>query len=416
MEPIDLNTAIQKSVFLLGAGASYGTKKTRTGCKMSGEMFDALQNLLNKPEKNEITDVEAEAFRFLISTLHYQNNWRSLEKNSKFEFKPNIEELALVIRRIKNRENYLPYPITGNWADKLIQLESKFNSENNDADSLFESLENKLKRKLLLSWLQINPDSLSYLEPLAQLMSAQSLESPIECFSLNYDQTIEIFLKNKHEVHPYCGFVSGEWKGPKTKDIEGFDRLNLYKLHGSLDWVRLMDSGTIKIRENLQDEEEKDIDQRHDPYLIFGHGLKTFSFEPFSSLMYHFKESLSKRPYIFAIGYSFFDPYINNLIIEALNYNEFSKLIIVNPVFGPEDIKDDESRVLSEYIEEIQKNTFYSEMPEFNMQKIKGTDRIRYINVGFDTFLSEHFLNNGKGLIDLINEYEIDRGMEENPF
>ena len=46
-------------------------------------MFDALQNLLNKPEKNEITDVEAEAFRFLISTLHYQNNWRSLEKNSK---------------------------------------------------------------------------------------------------------------------------------------------------------------------------------------------------------------------------------------------------------------------------------------------------------------------------------------------
>ena len=55
-------------------------------------------------------------------------------------------------------------------------------------------------------------------------------------------------------------------------------------------------------------------------------------------------------------------------------------------------------------------------MPEFNMQKIKGTDRIRYINVGFDTFLSEHFLNNGKGLIDLINEYEIDRGMEENPF
>ncbi|MEO1013457.1 MAG: SIR2 family protein, partial [Bacteroidota bacterium] len=354
--------------------------------------------------------------RFLISTLHYQNNWRSLEKNSKFQFKPNIEELALVIRRVKNRESYLPYPITGNWADKLIQLESKFKSEDDDVESLFESLENKLKRKLLPSWLQINPNSLDYLDPLAQLMATQSLEYPVECFSLNYDETLENFLKHKHEVQPYCGFVSGEWKGPKTKDIEGFDRLNLYKLHGSLNWVRLMDSGTIKMRENLQEEEKKDIDPRHDPYLIFGHGLKTFSLEPFSSLMYHFKESLSSRPYIFAIGYSFFDPYINNLIIEALNKNESSKLIIVNPTFGPEDLKGDESRILSEYIEEIQNNAFYSEMPEFNMHKIRGTNRIRYIKVGFDTFLSENFIENGKGLINLINEFEIDRKKEENPF
>lgn len=430
----DLNTAIQKSLFLLGAGASFGTKEKRTGCKMSGEMFDALQEMLSQPQKNGISDVEAETFRFLLSTLHYQSNWRSLEKNSSFEFKPNIEELALIIRRIKNRENYLPYPLTGNWADKLIQLESLFVKEDETGLSLFASLENKLKTEFLPKWLQINQDSLDYLKPLGDLMSSQSLIDPIECFSLNYDETIEQYLREKHDVRPFCGFVSGEWKGIKQKDIEGFDKLNLFKLHGSLNWVRLSDSGSVKERESLKSEEEKDIDERHNPYLIFGHGTKTFSFDPFFGLISNFKEKLMSRPYIFSIGYSFFDPYINNLIIEALNNDAFRKLIIVNPDFGP-DVdggkiqvdKDDFDRVanidgkeanlvLTEYIEEIQKNSFYSELPEFNIQKINGSDRIHFMNIGFAKFLSDYFQNDGNKLVELIDNYEKIREKQEKPF
>src|SRR5690554_5506821 len=190
---LDINTAMQKSIFLLGAGASYGTKEKRTGCKMSGEMFEALQEVIKEPSHLDESGVEAETFRFLLSTLHYQSNWRTLEQNAKFKFSPNIEELALIIRRIKNRDNYLPYPLTGNWADKLIQLESQYKSEN--GQSLFEKLEVRLKNELLPKWLEIDRSSLDYLEPLAQLMNAQALVNPIECFSLNYDETIELFLK-----------------------------------------------------------------------------------------------------------------------------------------------------------------------------------------------------------------------------
>src|SRR5690606_35974051 len=127
--------------------------------------------------------------------------------------------------------------------------------------------------------------SLDYLEPIAQIMNAQALVNPIECFSLNYDETIELFLKEKHDVRPYCGFVSGEWKGPYEKDISGFDKLNLFKLHGSLNWVRLSDSGEVKEFEKLSNHERNDIDERHNPYIIFGHGTKTFSFDPFFSLI-----------------------------------------------------------------------------------------------------------------------------------
>jgi mRNA-degrading endonuclease YafQ of YafQ-DinJ toxin-antitoxin module len=246
MENIRLNSSIKKSLFLFGAGASYGTEEIRTGCKMSSEMFGSLQEMLLKPKKHGISDAEAETFRFLLSTLHYQSNWRSLEKNSTFKFSPNIEELALIIRRIKNRENYLPYPLTGNWADKLIQLESRFVKEKENQTSLFESLENKLKTEFLPKWLEIQEDSLDYLIPLGDLMSSSNLKDPIECFSLNYDETIEQFLQNKHEVRPYCGFVSGEWKGTREKDVKYFDKLNLFKLHGSLNWVRLSDSGAVK--------------------------------------------------------------------------------------------------------------------------------------------------------------------------
>jgi hypothetical protein len=432
MSNLELNTALKKSLFLLGAGASYGTSEVRTGCKMSGEMFEALEEMMSEPQNYGLSDVEAETFRFLLSTLHYQSNWRSLEKGSTFNFSPNIEELALIIRRIKNRENYLPYPLTGNWADKLIQLESRFSKENEE--SLFNSLESKLKNSFLPRWLEINEDSLDYLNPLGELMSSEGLTDPIEFFSLNYDQTIELYLEKNHDVRPFCGFVSGEWKGVREKDVEEFDKLNLFKLHGSLDWVRLTDSGAVKQRESLRSEEEKDIDERHNPYLIFGHGSKTFSFDPFFSLISNFKEMLLSRPYIFAIGYSFFDPYINNLIIEALNTNEFSKLIIVNPTFGPkvdpeklkinhndfhrvEEIEgSDGSLVLSEYIESIQKNAFYSELPEFNIQKINGSDRIHYMNMGFDNFLKEYFKQDGKRLIDLISKYEAERVEQENPF
>ena len=139
MGKIDLNNAFKKSIFLLGAGASYGTGDNRTGCKMSKEMFNDLQNKLSNPSNHNLTEIEAETFRFLISTLHYQNSWRNLEQNSEFSYEPNIEELALIIRRIKNRENYLPYPLTGNWADKLYQLESSYNKE----ISLFETIEKK---------------------------------------------------------------------------------------------------------------------------------------------------------------------------------------------------------------------------------------------------------------------------------
>lgn len=427
MKGLNLNNTLQKCLFLFGAGASYGT-----GCLTSNAMLKALEEKLTKPKFFRLSEPQAEAFRFVISSLEYHSKWRSLDGTSQFRFEPNIEELALVIRKIKNRENFLPYPITGNWADKLITLEKEHEKNENHDENLFESIEQKLKSEFVPSWLEHEIEKLEYLNPLIELMASDKLNDPIECFTLNYDRTIEDAL-GKHEIKPFTGFVSGEWKGMGVLDVpDNFDKIKYYKLHGSLDWVRLQIDGSVKEMGMLSDEQLEDIDSRHNPYIVFGHGSKTFSFDPFFDLISSFKNKLSERDYIFAIGYSFFDPYINNLIIEALNAYPYKKLIIVNPKFGPEDLPNNEeidkfdlytinenqsiSPQLTEYIRQIQLNSFYSELPEFNLNKISGEDTIHYMPIGFNDYLQKYFLNEGEKLIEFITHFENKRRQEENPF
>jgi hypothetical protein len=424
----NIKEILDHCVFLLGAGASYDAD-----CKMSGGMLSALKDEIVKDESEIFHPTQKEALKFLLSCLYYHNSWRSFETNNKFTFEPNIEELALLIRRIKNRENFLPYPITGNWADKLNALESEFKRDNPNGKSLFESLDTILKQKLLPIWLQLNEGNLNFLDPLKNMLEQYSnIEFNFELFTLNNDLVIETYFE-KYKMIPWRGFNNNDWRGMKFKDTkEIFDKINLYKLHGSLDWVRL-ETGEVKIKQYCSDNEREIIDKQHDPYVIFGHGAKTFSVDPFFSLIHNFRESLETRNYIFVIGYSFFDTYINNLLLEAVNRGS-KKLIIVNPDFGPnpkdyhskeefenflEALTSNNNKVdklLVTYIEAIQQNPFYSELPEFNITKINGENIIFYIKKGVKDFLDYFFSNGAKNFINLISHFETEKEKEENPF
>ena len=144
---MNITDAINKSLFFFGAGASYDS-----GCKLSSGMLEDLKRKISSKDDETFNKPEKEALKFLLSCLEYHSEWRTLETSENFKFTSNIEELALLIRRVKNRENFLPYPITGNWADKLVLLESEFDSlpeSEKFGDSLFSSLDKKIKSKLL---------------------------------------------------------------------------------------------------------------------------------------------------------------------------------------------------------------------------------------------------------------------------
>lgn len=430
---MNIKEAVNKSLFFFGAGASYDS-----GCKLSSGMLEDLKNKICSNDDDTFNKPEKEALKFLLSCLEYHSKWRTLETSENFNFTPNIEELALLIRRVKNRENFLPYPITGNWADKLILLESEFDSLDDSeklGDSLFTSLDKKIKTKLLKEWLK--PNDCSFLSPLKEFFqSFPSDDFRMDIFSLNNDMVIEKYF-SENQAKPWRGFVSGSWTGFEEENIpDDFGRINLYKLHGSLDWVRL-DTGDFKEEENLVEQDKSHIEEEHSPYLIFGQGTKTFSVEPFFTLIQHLRKNLREKSYFFIIGYSFFDPYINNLLIDAVKESS-KKLIIINPDFGPEQIKSDtdkglklktkdadefsrisypegiSSKNLANYIEDIQKNSFYSELPEFNIKQINA-ESIEFLPIGTSEFLKKYFNNKATTFIKLINEYENER-LKENPF
>ncbi len=105
---------IKDILFFTGAGFS-----KPAACKMSKGMLDDLENLSN--EGNSIfTQTERKTMKFILSCLYYHAQWRSLETDGKYSYQPNIEEFAMLLRRIQNRENLLPYPVTGNWSDKIM--------------------------------------------------------------------------------------------------------------------------------------------------------------------------------------------------------------------------------------------------------------------------------------------------------
>lgn len=429
---MNITEAINNSLFFFGAGSSVDS-----GCKTSKQMLGSLRYLCS--EKNQyLSEIEKEALKFLFSCIYYHSQWRGFENSCFSALEPNIEELALLIRRIQNRENFLPYPITGNWADKLVKLESEY-KENQGKETglgLFENLENKLKTTLLPEWLKVtSTEQLNSLDSFFTEFS--TTDFTLEVFTLNNDLVIEEHY-SKQKARPYRGFQSGEWRGFEVEpQQEEFNRIKLYKLHGSLDWLRLTDSSIVE-RWKIDKSDETGIvgnieywkvDQ--DPFIIFGHGTKFFSIEPFFSLINNFKKQLTSRKYFFVIGYSFFDPYINNLMFQAIleAERENKKVIIVNPSFAipPLDLekhfKDNSNfkffdtsnseakSILTEYLSTIQSNTFFSEIPEFNIKQIP-IESIYYINMMAKEFMEFAFSNKGEQLMKLLEVFEQEKESE----
>lgn len=404
-----LDEILNQCLFFTGAGFS-----KPAGCKMSKEMLDDLEKKANS-NIEIFTSVEKKTIKFILSCLEYQARWRSLESNGKYKYQPNIEEFALLLRRIKNRENLLPYPVTGNWSDKIMLLEQEFRKEVNKQElDLYDSIEYKIKTQCYNEWLKLN--QISFLDPLKGfLKSLTNTDIKLDIFTLNNDRLLEDYFFDENSV--YTGFVSQKWVGFNKENIDNdtYDssRINYYKIHGSIDWLRLID-GTVKKSYDIKQIEDEENNIEIKPFLIFGHGTKLFTVEPFFSLLELFKKKLNEKKYYFIIGYSFFDPHINNMFFnELLNCPEQDKMIvIINPnitnALSKEDFEEkygisdeiflleNKKNVLIEYVTEIQKNPFYSDMPDFNIKKIP-LEGFEYIRMTSEIFLGAFFKKDNGG-------------------
>jgi len=201
---------IGRSLFLFGAGA---TKDA--GCLISSEMLDDIQKI-------DLSDPEKEALDFLLSALHYHSSWKNIKERKKPNesngHQPNIEDLMLLIRRIIHRDSYLPYPITGSWADKINFLEIAWKDLNRTwspekSKTLFENLEEKLTARLS-DWLNLGQEDTGYLIPISDYLKKSEEKGPtLEFFTLNYDLVFEKHFNMQDETLLNNGFTSGYFEG-----------------------------------------------------------------------------------------------------------------------------------------------------------------------------------------------------------
>jgi hypothetical protein len=145
--------------------------------------------------------------------------------------------------------------------------------------------------------------------------------------TLNYDRSIEIACAEE-DVQVTTGIAhwidSGYWGWPPVG-------VRLLKLHGSIDWawIQETDCELHLPREVVVVTPEPVPGSR--PALIFGQGAKLRAQGPFLSLLAEFERQLASASRLVAIGYSFRDDHVNEIVRRWLADDTNHNLLVIDP-------------------------------------------------------------------------------------
>lgn len=389
-----LEIAFSKIVFLLGAGASKDVD-----CQLSLDMLISLRESINRLDASNTDFIDfketfTEIYQFILASLKYQSTMKDvLSPNSAYL---NIEDFVMVLRQLIDKEFIIPYPLIGNWNDKIIKWELC-----SDKVNIFSRFKDFILFQLIREWTKFDKVKADEVfKPILNLLTvSDSLKMNV--FSLNYDLVLEEtfnlptvrILDNGFSERTISREKIRYWAADFNNELSP-TKINLYKLHGSLDWEYNPDSEDIQIKENINDGRE--------PLIIFGSYSKMLSFDPFLYILSEFRTLLSKATIFVAIGYSFHDKYINNLLIQQLSNNTDEdipkKLIIVDP----SNIGKTENDVANELIK-IQDTKSINDVINF---KQINHERLKLIPLSAAKFYKEYFSNNAALLINELEQIE----------
>jgi len=387
-----LETAFEKIVFLLGAGASKDA-----GCLLSTGMLSSLRKAIDDLDTKSDEYIKykedfSEIYQFILASLHYQSTMRNALSPDSAHL--NVEDFVMILRQLIDKEYVIPYPLIGNWNDKIIKWELR----NGDVFSQFKDF---IVLQLIQNWTNHNKDDASaLLNPIVKFLTV-SENVTLNIFSLNYDLVFEETLNSPTLRVLDDGFSERIISDQKIKYwTEYFNhpssasKVNLYKLHGSLNWEYDSETEDIQIKDDIHDSRE--------PLIIFGSYSKMLSFDPFLYILSEFRKMLSKATMIISIGYSFHDKYINNLLIQQLSMNTEEdipkKMLIVDPSNNEKTEND-----VADELRKIQDSKSINDVINF---KQISPERIELIPKTASDFYKEYFSNNGKKFIEELESIE----------
>jgi len=224
----------------------------------------------------------------------------------------------------KDIESLLSYLIIYEKIHKVIEYENKY---------IKKEIEKKIAEACKLTLSLLSPHTVF----LRKMLARKNNDSRIQLFTTNYDTLFEqaaskagfIIIDGFSFTHPRE--FSGKWfdldivnrDKTRLKQEESFlpEVFHLYKLHGSLNWLRTSDN---KIIQN---------DNPSVPLIIYPANEKYESSyeQPYFEMMSRFQQALRKEnSLLIIIGFGFQDKHLNNVIFEAIEQNPSFQLLIIN--------------------------------------------------------------------------------------
>ena len=178
------------------------------------------------------------------------------------------------------------------------------------APDLMFSIATPIVKELRRCHLDYHPD---YLKGLIEFVPPADR---LKVFTLNYDLCVEKALQNLGmDVTTGFSRTTGRW----TPELfgNGGRGINLYKLHGSLNWIYDDNLENQQLTEDYSSPLENPPEWGRGPQLVLGPGNKLQFDDPFVTLYYEFHQALKQAKVCVTIGFSFGDNHITVPLIQA---------------------------------------------------------------------------------------------------
>jgi NAD-dependent SIR2 family protein deacetylase len=287
-------------IFLLGAGASVDAD------------LPTVRALIERFE-TQVSKRRSLRRAFELVRDHLQDNFPPLADGKAIL---DIELLLETIRLLRYREDSPLSAFVHTWRANV-----------RDIDRALGDLEDEL-RAFVRDQCTVDPEKVQYLWPIRDFVRNYG---NVDIFTLNYDAAIEIVCQQQ-EMRYTDGFDS--YWNPAQFDSPGYD-LRLFKIHGSLLWYKTSGSSSSIVKIPISPDRNYQVrlftNEDVSELLLYPAFSKEQHVEPYSTLLSRLKEALDACELLIAVGCSFRDSYLKQLIIERMRQNRRLQVIVVDP-------------------------------------------------------------------------------------
>ena len=352
-------TNVERTTVLLAAGASKNAGLPLTN-ELARQVVEKANSNLNFPLPN---------YARVLNVVHGAlGGYQGLRGENPLRA-VNIERLISAIRLLQDRDNHEVAPFVASWSSGL----SEFGADAFDyqrGKRLVEAIDRALvkntisdkkrltevvaetaiaavrpdlrpalegaERFVLKTLLEIlgNDKDVSYFEPLIKLANEQP--GGVDVITLNYDLTVEHAAEEAG-----AKFWRGveEWEPGQELSFPLEDgTINLLKLHGSLDWKAVYETGnkyslTRPMNIEVLSSQPNPQDSGFIPWIVVGDRDKLGTEGPTLELNSAARSVLGRTTHLAIVGYSFGDTHINNLIRNWLANDVTRTATVVDPTW-----------------------------------------------------------------------------------